>query len=856
MPGYLTSMMVLLEADKWLLNLETALDKLQNPSILESTAKDLAHRARNDYLRFSYSPKPTLAPPVAVAAIDPPTKTPGSENLVGNGISQYAFAGALGPDIPAAANALALNHDWVAATMHKGSPRRAWTNARTTTFVLDALDKLPANLKIPPSDLIEYKKPFIAMMIGHLASIATHVVIQPYINEWVWTYGDATSEGQKTAFAPWPGNYRAARRPNRLKLSVQIDAAIAKGYFLRDDLHSGQSWSAYLSGESQVIEFFCANYLTAFTATYGKEPRELLCALPVQDLEKQFPDITKYPHLQNKIEHWGGWPLGTLSFAYTDLFKADSPDPATVQEVPLFNKLLDSLGKLTSTLKDFPAAAPNLNQDFFSDGYKNTRNWALDAGYDHAPFAISLIMSAVILLTATFPPFLTPQNSDPDSAWKTIEGLINISVLFNVWDATTDFSTSDAVKAENLKQWNDKGLGCETIWFDIFDNSYGAWGPPFFFFNFVLTGFSPITDGIFGQNADALSGLPRYHPRKLYVLFNDLFSPLILFPLIFNRGIPDAYRKWYVRWPLYWLVNVGMDALEELFIAKGDTSRGLQGDAIGLRIWYLRVWMLAGCVLSSALVLGVKAAVRTEDKEKDLVARDYLLMLIFPAVVVGVVVWGFQGFEGALLQTLVGVDWPSTDTNLVDDLLKIDPKTNTFSDGLGKVMPISLFAGDKLQTGKYTTPDGKEIESGYFPEADVSKLAWDAWSDAHENARKNGRMQGAGVPSYQLKQLFDSASVLAAVLAMAFVNVDSGDAKNVNKDTAKAIFKDWNLDFRTDDEWNFLMSEKVGDIGVIPAATQWLADLGTKENVSRLDVQLQMTQAFGLAPDAYDKRAA
>src|SRR5262249_21605070 len=157
---------------------------------------------------------------------------------------------------------------------------------------------------------------------------------------------------------------------------------------------AGQSWAAYLSGESKVIEFICANYLQAFTATYGKDPRELLCALPIDRLEKDFQDITKYPHLKDKIEHWGGWPLGTLSFAYTDLFKADSRDRATAQEVPLFNKLLDSMDKLKSSLQVFPAAAPNLNQDFFVDGYKNTRNWALDAGYDHAPFAISLIMSA------------------------------------------------------------------------------------------------------------------------------------------------------------------------------------------------------------------------------------------------------------------------------------------------------------------------------------------------------------------------------------------------------------------------------------------------------------------------------
>src|ERR1035438_8569338 len=139
MPGYLTSMMVLLEADKWLNKLADTLTKIPKRSPLEDTVLSLATKVTKDYLRFTYSPAPTLAPPLAVASIDPPTKTPGSENLVGNGISQYAFAGAIGPDIASAANPLALNHDWVASTLHKGSPRRAWKNARTTSFVLDSL---------------------------------------------------------------------------------------------------------------------------------------------------------------------------------------------------------------------------------------------------------------------------------------------------------------------------------------------------------------------------------------------------------------------------------------------------------------------------------------------------------------------------------------------------------------------------------------------------------------------------------------------------------------------------------------------------------------------------------------------
>ncbi len=854
MPGYLTSMMVLIEADKWLLTLENALNKVPKRSDLENAVLSLAHRVRNDYLRFSYSPTASLSPPRAVASIEPPTKVPGSENLVGNGISQYAFAGSIGPDIASASSILALNQGWVASTMHKGSPRRAWKNARTTSFVLDSLVKLPDNLKkFPPDELIEYKKPYLAMMAGHMASIATHVIVQPFINEWVWTNGDATAAGQMPApGTPWPMDYRKAKPANRLKLSIQIDAAVAKGYFQRDDLHSGQSWTAYLSDDGKAIDFVCSNYLQAFTSTYGKDPKELLCDLPILKLETAYPQVTKFPDLKNKLEHWSGWPLGTLDMSYKELFDPDSPDPATAQEAGPFNTLLDSLNDLRSQLRDYPAAAPNLTQKFFKDGYRNTRNWALDAGYDHTPFAISLIMSGVILLTATYPPSpVTPQNSDPDSALKTFLGIINISVLFNVWDATTSFGSQDnqkEVTQENLDAWNKDGIDNEIIWFDMFDNSYGACGPVLFLFNAVLTGVSPIFDGIFGKDADALSGVLRWNWRRMYVFFNDILSPIVLFPIIFQRVMPWAYRRPYVRWPLYWLVNVGMDGFEELYVAKGDNPTGLQGDKIGLRIWYLRIWMVAAFLLSSLLVFALKSDKRAV--EQDLVARDYLVMLVFPAILIAVLVWGLQGFEGALLQSLVGVDWPDTDTGPVDSLLVIDGspkdgKSNTFKDGAGTPQKVALFAEKNLTSAKDISPDGTLIDNYYYPEA-PDKTAWNDRPDADEKARKDGRIQDSSAGTYRLKELFDSASVFAGILGMALANFDAADDVKVKKADAHKIFADWNLDFRTDVEWKGLMGADKGALGIIPAAQQWVSELTANPAApSKLDLT-QLTAIFGL----------
>ena len=864
MPGYLTSMMVLIETDKWLADVEDTLNKKDaaGRSQLEDKVLDLAHKVRNDYLRYTNN--------LGMTGFAPPQNTK-IKNGVGDGLSQYAFAGALGPDFPAASNILALNQRWAANTMHQGSPKRAWQNANTTRFVLNEPDNIEGVVRNASNQVFtEWNKLYTTLRIGHLCGVATHVIVEPFIQQWAWT-NEEPPPSTASMFIPWPFG-SDLNKGDLVKFSVQIDAKLAQGYFQRDALHvgvTGQSWTAYLPDDDKAIAFICNRYLDMFSATYGTDPKEATCLVPSEkDLIAAFPSVdtllkdTSLPKksrdlLESKLAHWGGWPLATLSFAYGDLFSdKDFTDKDTLQvDQDAKKALLDAFGKiadfakLKDKLTDYPCAAPNLDVDFLKDGYKNTRNWALDAGYDHAPWVVSLVMSGVVLLTSANP------IDSPDGSSKFVKFILKVlgfGVTTNVWGATVGFDASPSVQQENMQAWIDKGIHNEIIWFDIFDNSYGSQGLPLFVYNAVLTGISPFFDGMFGQNADALSGLPRYDPRKLFVFYNDILSPLLLFPVVLSTSpIVEWYRQTGWRWTFYFVVNVGFDGLEELLIARGNSSIGLQGDAIGKRIWYLRLWLTGSFILSSALAFGVKAGESRANPDvnpkgfpfaKDPTPRDYLLGMVFPLVVIGAIVWWKSGFEAGMLKALTGVEWPSTDTDLVDDLLLIDTKDNVKSlrPDAGAPLPVSLFDDTRLTKGSDAKGDGSAFDNMYFPEGDPA-TAWDDRPAADAKARKD-----ASKPSdnkYPLKKLFDRAAIFSGILSMALVNYDQADASK--KDATSAIFKDWNLNYRTDKEWNDLMETTGGTPGLVQAAEQWLTDLKASKP-SDAGVLQRLTDAFAL----------
>lgn len=861
MPGYLTSMMVLIETDNWLADVENTIGKRMSSeqSPLEKKVIYLAGKVRNDYLRYANS--------LGMGGFPPPQNTK-IENKVGDGLSQYAFAGAIGPDFPAASNILALNQRWAANTLHQGSPKRAWQNANTTKFVLNEPDNIEGVIRNPSNEVFtEYNKLNLTVRIGHLAGVAAHVIIEPFIQQWSWTNQEPPPSGIANVI-PWPFG-SDLNKGDLVKFSVQIDAKLAQGYFQRDDLHAGQSWTAYLPGDDKAVDFICRRYLEAFTATYGSDPKEATCTVPDEKtLFQAFPTVetllkdTSLPQrsrdvLDGKLKHWGGWPLGTGSFAYGDLFTdQDFTDKETLVVdkaakqalLDAFSKIAD-YSKLKDKLTDYPCSAPNLEFDFLKDGYKNTRNWALDAGYDHAPWVVSLVMSAVVLFTSANP----IDSADGASKFvKKICKILGFGVTSNVWGATVGFDDSPSVQQTNITAWTKDGMHNEIIWFDIFDNSYGSNGLPLFVYNAVLTGVSPFFDGMFGQNADALSGLPRYDPRKLFVFYNDILSPLLLFPVILSTSpIVEWYRETGWRWTFYFVVNVGFDGLEELLIAGGNPSIGLQGDAIGKRIWYLRLWLTGSFVLGSALAFGVKAGEPRDNADnnpkgwpfaKDPTPRDYLLGMVFPLVVIGVIVWWKSGFEGAMVKALTGVEWPSTSTDLVDDLLLIDEKDKVKSlrSDTGTPLAVALFDDAKLTAGTDTKADGTEFANRYFPESSPD-VTWDDRASTTESARKDGHK--ASDKQYQLKKLFDRAAIFSGILSMALVNYDQADA--TRKEVTSAVFKDWNLNYRTETEWNDLMETNGGKPGLLQAAEQWMSDLKASKT-SDQGVLDRLNEAFAI----------
>ena len=263
MAGYLTNAMILIETEKWLRNLESALnakrERLQASGgslpELEAAILQRCSQARR-YLNAEVSPSASL--PAAEI-----------ENGVGQGISKYSLVGAIGPDFPIAANILALNQRWVGHTMHKGSPRRALINAGTTSFVFNFIDHITVRSPSP-----EEKRALMAYLMGHLVNVATSVIINPFLRQVVWSQDEPDA---------WLFNHHL--------VAVALDAALAQGYFQRNDLHDGQGWEHYFLDKSTFSSSRVADhFLEAFRLTYGgTTPREAMCAAD----ECRFPPLNK-----------------------------------------------------------------------------------------------------------------------------------------------------------------------------------------------------------------------------------------------------------------------------------------------------------------------------------------------------------------------------------------------------------------------------------------------------------------------------------------------------------------------------------------------------------------------------------
>jgi hypothetical protein len=800
-------MMVLIETEKWLGQIVDALQK-QASTLSEPEKKilDLAGKVRA-YLR----------PPAQAGAVAQ------IGNGVGTGISQYAYLGAIGHDFVAAGNILALNQRWVAQTMHKGSPRRALVKASTTTFVLHAIRQIAADGKL----IVAFKKQLMATLVGHLSSVATYVVLNPFVNAWLWQTADNIEK--------------------RHTFEIQLDAKIAQLYFKRGDLQSGQSWSDYLPGATAEARVASGLYLTAFKKTYdGDRPLETLCALPsAAELATKYPalaDVLTVSPLKERLERYTG---------YDNLFE-DLPE-----EVAAALRLrFDQVKPARDELESFPGNVPKLNADFLEDAFKNTRHWALDAGYDHGPYPVKYFLWTPLILLGS---------------WYTI---------FSIWGNITDFGPSlsfiydkllseDAKKDhEELKQlyqqgWINDGVLSNNfdhgqtalfpVWFDILDSSYSTAGYITLFVNSLLAG-PPIIPwkGLFGQGT---ADVPFFSFPSLYSKIKTVLS--LTTALWLDQWYPKFTRHAAWRW-LWWIANVVADGVEVEVVTRRSEEKGKEGDELGRQLWYLQLWLAGTFAVSSLFVLLIRGADSRKNADGSIDdSLNFALYYLFLGSLVPLLfmvwkVWIGNDFDADLLFKLTGATWPSSDTALVSDYL-VEQSGNQDTRAVfpmlkgdqGTEFQVHLFEANTLLPGP---GDNK-----HYPQDDTTKV----WTDRLKNDELERRKQSKPFPEkYRLKGLLDRAVYFSGLLAMAAVNFDEA----TDKTAVQQIFQDWNLDYRTVDEWHSLMDTPDATPGLLVAAERWWQGVqhppAASDNAARqrLDAARQrLATAFANLPSHYGR---
>lgn len=763
MPGYLTHLMVLIETEKWLGEIVQKLAPLPNPGRLEKEVLRLARRARS-YLRYDPGSEAPVPPPAAPAAIE--NQGPGDQ------ISKYSYAGTLGPDFPAASYILAINQKWVSQTMHRGSPLRAWQNAGTTKFVLQFIDAITRENPVPDA-----KAPLMSYIIGHVSSVATHVLIHPFILHATWGTGR-----------------------NHNEMEIALDAKLAILYFKRKNMFTGQSWESYYLDKGdfeEQIKRLMEVYLEVFKSTYGSPyPLETMCGLPsIPELESRFSEIDSVPGLKQALSPYPGF----------DAIK------------PNFTQL--ESGPLGSFLSGYECTSAKLDVDFLVDGYRNTVNWAIDEGYDESPDWLRVIW----LFTLTGGAMLT---------------------CFMVWDSTENFGPSakfifgeggmfgldpaefEAVKNDKLAAWQSDGFAAnERMWFDALDNSYSVAGYMILPFSMLLTG--PLI-GIFRQ------GTKTYAGRIVFTIFKTVVFSVTLFLL--RQGLPKTMADAAPRWCL-WLMATAMDVVNVLALKAGDVEKGQEADRFSLEMYKLQLVVAAAYFVACPLAFSVKssfAGTGGARREVGIQFRDFALMFPIPFMTFLVFIFGgdtLHWFDSNWIENLIGVKWPSDDTRIVDTFLTANQQGLMQNGSAGNVS-VRLF------------PEGNMGTSGdkkWFPEA----AATTPFSKREKENERERSDKSASFPSLGLKNLLDRAKYFSGLLAMAAARYDTAVGAD-QKAKAATVFKDWNLDFRTQQEWNDLMSTDQPK-GLLEVVENWWTQSG------QVDTRI-LEEFFGTAVPTHSGR--
>jgi hypothetical protein len=262
-----------------------------------------------------------------------------------------------------------------------------------------------------------------------------------------------------------------------------------------------------------------------------------------------------------------------------------------------------------------------------------------------------------------------------------------------------------------------------------------------------------------------------------------------------------------------------LELLKTFWIDMESIEQGEEGDKLAFTMfWPVKMATFGTYLVSVLLVFGVKSTrknadgVTTEDSGSG---WDYLVGLICPTVFV-LAAWKWDFFEGYVLEKVAGARWPSASTNHVNSFLPVTSNGSrhfTAQDATG--FPVKLFSNDNEGV---VTADSRE----HYAEA-AEASPWSSVRQRDDEARK-AKSQASSRDDYKMSDLIDHAARLAGLLAMAAVNYDASGPRL--RDSVKAIFKDWNLDYRTVSEWDTLMKESTGtDRGLLNAAAQWSDDL-------------------------------